>query len=127
MIRKKRGFTLLEVMVATAVLSMGILLVYESFFSVLRSFDYCTGYFASSDFFHERLWEAADSIRREGRVGAAAGGAVSIAGRNYDWQLSQESLGDTLYGVTCVLNWKSGRRNVSISRTSYALYEKIPE
>ena len=120
---KNKGFTLLEVMVASAVLSLGIVLIFQSFFSVLRSHDYCSRYFASSAFAHEKLWQAADSVRRDGILPAETSGEFVRGDRAFGWDLAQEAAGDNLYKVTARVNWTSGKQVREIACSEYAAYE----
>lgn len=118
-----KGFTLLEVMVASAVLSLGIVFIFQSFFSVLRSYDYCQRYIASSAFAHEKLWQAADSVRRDGVLPAETGGEFFRGGKRFEWNLFQEPVGDKLYKVAVLVKWVSGKQTREVERLEYAAYE----
>lgn len=111
-------------MVATAVLSLGMLFVYESFFSVLKAFDYCSTYLSSVGFVQEKLWTAADSVMRDGSLGPEVQGEYSSEGKTFAWNLWQESAGGELYRVGVRLNWKAGKRDMEISRYAYAIFHK---
>lgn len=125
--KKARGFTLLEVLAATAVLSVGTLYIYQSYFSVLRAFDYCSGYIVSSNFLQEKLWEGADAVRRTGLIGSDTSGEFSSGGRRFNWSMALGRVSDRVYEVTVALDWRSGKRNMEISRTTYASYENPSE
>jgi hypothetical protein len=112
-------------MVAAAVLSLGMLFVFQSFFTVMRSFDYCSSYVASSGFAQERLWQACDSFSRDGSIGSETNGEFSQGGRTFNWQLSQDLVAGNLTKINLVLDWKSGTRKMEISRCAYAEYEKL--
>ena len=49
------GFTLVEVLVTTAVLSLGIVLIYRAFFTLLDSFGYYSNYLRVIAFADEKL------------------------------------------------------------------------
>lgn len=119
-----KGFTLLEVMVAAAVLAMGTVLIFQSFFSVLRAYEYCSGYVASSPFAQEKLWLASESIRAGGILPAQTGGETVIDGRKFKWDISGELARDRVYKVAVRIRWRAGKREPEVTRTAYALYEK---
>jgi|GEM_PF-5052525 len=125
--KKARGFTLLEVLAATAVLSVGTLYMYQSYFSVLRAFDYCSGYIASSNFLQEKLWEGVDSVRREGGLGSPVSGDFTAGGRQFVWNMALGKASDRVYEVTVAVDWKSGKQEIELSRTAYASYENPTE
>ena len=60
----KKGFTLVEVMVATAVLSLGIVLLYEAFFKITDAFGYYNHYLSVSPFAREKIWAAQDAFSK---------------------------------------------------------------
>ena len=54
----RSGFTLIEVMVAVAVLSFGLVMVYQAFFVVLDSFNYSADYLEIAGWMDEKIWQA---------------------------------------------------------------------
>jgi prepilin-type N-terminal cleavage/methylation domain-containing protein len=121
----KNGFTLLEVMVAAAVLSLGTVLIFESLLSISTVYDYCSSSIASSAFAHEKLWEAEDSVRRGGTLPPDSSGEFFRGGKRFDWALLLEGAGeDTVYKVTVRLKWSSGKRNNEVEQSGYVSYEK---
>ena len=113
----------------TAVLSLGIVFIYQSFFTVLRASDRCANYFSAVGFVDEKVWEACDSVRRQGSItDAEMSGELTAGGRNYTWGLWLEpGQAPDLYSINALLSWKEGARKQEIRRTSYALHEKNPE
>ena len=65
---KKKGFTLIEVMVTTAVLSLSMVLIYQAFFISLDSFNYCADYLDVVSWADEKLWQAQDSVTHNGTL-----------------------------------------------------------
>jgi len=126
-IHSRGAFTLIEVMVTTAVLSLGIVLIYQSYFTVLRASDYCSTYFSSVGFVDEKLWAACDSVRRQGTISdTELSGELQSGGKKFTWAMWMESgQAPDLYAINVQLSWKDGARNQEIRRTAYALYEKI--
>lgn len=120
---KNKGFTLLEVMVATAVLSLGIVLIFQSYFSLLRSYDYCSRYIGSCTFAREKLWQAADSVRWTGVLPAETSGEFFHGGKRFAWNLVQDNVGDNLYKVAVRIQWTSGKQEREVERLEYVAYE----
>ena len=53
-------------MVATAVLSLGIISIYQALFITLDAFTYCANYFEVSPQINERIWQTQEELRRFG-------------------------------------------------------------
>ena len=124
---EKKGFTLIEVMVAVAVLSFGLVLVYQAFFIALDSFNYSADYLQISPWMDEKIWEAQDSIRRTGKLeDNQTQGEFIARNKKFDWTLSLNSLDPSgnLSAIDLEIGWKEARRNVKASRWGYANYEE---
>ena len=61
-----KGFTLFEVIVTTAVLSLGALFIYEAFFDSLDLFNYCSNHLRAISWADEKIWQTQDSLGRLG-------------------------------------------------------------
>ena len=121
------GFTLIEVMVATAVLALGIVLIFEAFFISLDSFNYCSNYLNVATWVDEKIWQAQDALSHLGSQGfIETEGSFVNRNKNFDWNLSYNLIDvqPDLYKINLVLSWKEGRRKVRVSRAAYAIYEK---
>lgn len=124
---KKSGFTLLEALITAAVLSFGIVLVFEAFFTSLNSFNYYSDYLSVAPWMYDKLWEAQNSVTYSGNLIRMKKNGQFIRGsRNFTWDLSSELIDATeeLYGINLVLSWQIGRRVMRLSRTAYAAYAK---
>lgn len=109
-------------MIATAVLSLGSVLIFQSFFSVLRAYEYCSRYISSSSFAYEKLWEGCENVRTAGILPPETAGEFSRSERKYSWNLSLEPAGGAVYKVTVVITWPAEKRGVE--RSAYVSYEK---
>jgi prepilin-type N-terminal cleavage/methylation domain-containing protein len=123
---KKQGFTLIEVMVATAVLAFSLVLIYQAFFISLDSFNYCSNFLNVVSWADEKIWQSQDSISRLGSIAGQTEGSFESESRKFDWSLDDDITGQntTLHKINLVLSWKEGKRDVRLSRTAYAIYEK---
>lgn len=128
-----KGFTLIEVMVATAVLSLGAVLISESFFISLDSFDYYANYLTLASWADEKLWGAQDQLSRFGNAAQIQpGGRIVNRNKDIGWSLSSSVVdeakglpsGLSLYRINLDLSWQEGHRKARLSRSAYALYEK---
>ncbi|MDD5348092.1 MAG: prepilin-type N-terminal cleavage/methylation domain-containing protein [Candidatus Omnitrophica bacterium] len=127
--KARRAFTLIEVMVAVAVLSFGIVMIYQAYFTVANAYSYCSRYLAIAPSVEEKIWEAQDSIRRTGDlVDQPLEGQWQVGAKNYVWLLSYLPLESDpesgLFKITLEVNWKEGKRYVKTGRTAYAFYQK---
>lgn len=127
-IGNRKGFTLIEVMVATAILSFGIVLIYQAFFTLLDSFGYYQHYLKISPFTNEKMWQAQDALRRLGaQAQVETNGNFTKGNRNCFWNLSYGLLDEAnnyfLYKIDLVVAWEEGNRNVRLVRSAYATYE----
>ncbi|MBU1125287.1 MAG: prepilin-type N-terminal cleavage/methylation domain-containing protein [Candidatus Omnitrophica bacterium] len=120
----KKGFTLVEVMIAAAVIALGTVLIYGAFFTTLDSFNYYSHYLQISPRLGEKLWEAQDHIRQFGPAAfLQREGEESVGGKQYSWALEfQPVLGNDLFQVDLRATWKEGARMVKLRRTMYARF-----
>jgi prepilin-type N-terminal cleavage/methylation domain-containing protein len=120
------GFTLIEVMVATAVLSFSIVLIYQAFFISLDSFNYCLDYLDVVSWADELLWQTQESLTHYLDSGLAQTQGEFIKNdKKFAWVLSQEILDEAgpLYKINLDLLWRRGKKEMKLSRTAYAVYE----
>ena len=123
----KQAFTLVEVMVAVAVLSLGIVMIYDAFFTNLDLFGYYSNYLKFAPWLDEKLWEAQDLLSRGGgMVTLDRDGDFVKSNKKFHWVLSCTSLDDKqgLYGITIRVSWQDGLRKANLTRNAYALYEQ---
>jgi prepilin-type N-terminal cleavage/methylation domain-containing protein len=100
---KKRGFTLVEVMIAALVLVVGVVFIYEALFISLDAFNYCADYLELSPWADEQLWLTQDKIMRLG-----PNAAVNASGE--------------LYLANKKLFWRQNKSNRKILRSTYSIY-----
>ena len=127
-IGNKRGFTLIEVMVAVTVLVVGIVFIYESFFFSMDLFGYYSDYLRVASWADEKVWNIQDDIRRYGFLAQIEKrGKVVKNNKNFYWNaacsLIDESPDMDLYKIELKLSWQIGTRKLRLKRTTYATYK----
>ncbi len=123
----RRGFTLIEVMVTTAILSLGIVLVYNAFFISLDSFNYCSDYLAVAPWMDEKIWQTQEQLNSQGlSAQPPEKGQVRVNNKEFNWYLRcvPVTSAQDLFKIDLLLSWQQGSRNKKLSRAAYAIYEK---
>jgi len=127
-IGSSKGFTLVEVMVTAAILSISAVLIYQTFFSILDIFNYCSDYLAIAPWMDEKIWLVQDYLRRLGPEAVIeTEGAVSGNNKTFNWGLTYGVIGVNdkriLYGVELDTVLARGANKVRLSRSAYAMYQ----
>lgn len=126
-IGSKRGFTLVEILVATAVLSLGIAFIYEAFFISLAAFDYCYNYLNIASWADEKIWQAQNSLTRFADLEQAGKEGEFLAGnKKFTYALSGNLIDNesNLYKIDLILSWREGRKERRLLKSAYAVYEE---
>ncbi|WP_420265066.1 type IV pilus modification PilV family protein [Candidatus Magnetominusculus dajiuhuensis] len=110
---KERGFTLIEVMVAIAILAVGITALIQLFGGSLRSIGYSENYTKATIAAEAELRNTLSVERlKEGSFTKRSGG-----GYTYDISIERVDKDKTdllqyeLFSVTLTINWKAGRKS----------------
>jgi len=125
--RTERAFTLIEVMVTTAILSLGVVLIYNAFFISLDSFNYCSDYLAVAPLMDEKIWQAQERLNSEGALARLPeNGRFNINNKEFNWYLKSTPVPgeQDLFKIDLRLSWRQGSRNKKLSRIAYAIYKK---
>jgi prepilin-type N-terminal cleavage/methylation domain-containing protein len=127
---KDKGFTLIEVLVTTAVLAFGIVTVFQALFMIMTAFSYIGHYLAVIPLVDEKIWQVQDTIIRLGpKAALAPQGIFDIGNKQYDWTLSvgRSDPAGSLYKVDLVTQWNEGKRTYRLARSVYVTYESLDE
>ncbi len=122
-----KGFTLFETVVTTAILSLGILFIYEGFFVCLDSFNYCSNHLYAASWLNEKIWQAQNELSHFGPAAhIQTNGEFDKGNRGFKWDLLPKLI-DTekgLYKIDLSLSWQEGQRGIRLKRTAYARYKE---
>ncbi|MCM8787278.1 MAG: prepilin-type N-terminal cleavage/methylation domain-containing protein [Candidatus Omnitrophica bacterium] len=127
--KKYRGFSLIEVMVATVFLIFGTILIYETFFTLLDAFSYYSNYLTILPLFEEKIYKAQNALSKNNIEILETQGEFIKEGKFFLWEISYDAddqLKDlfTLYRIFATIRWRAGRKSFTLERTTYALYKK---
>jgi prepilin-type N-terminal cleavage/methylation domain-containing protein len=121
------GFTLVEIMVTVAVLSLGLVCVYQSLFICLDTYKYCNNYLNVLPQANEKIWLAQNALKTSGPdAQVETEGNFTNGGKVIDWWLSYLLVDESeyLYQITMDVKWKEANRSAWLSRTAYARYDQ---
>ena len=122
-----RGFTLIEVMLTTVILSLAVVFIYEALFVSLDGFNYYTSYLRAAAWMNEKIWTSQEYLKRYGpQVQMPTSGELVTGNRRYEWSLSYPPIDASggLYKIDLVFMWKQGKKDYRITRTAFARYEE---
>lgn len=124
-----KAFTLVEIMVATAILSLGTVLIYEAFFISVNAFDYYSNYLSLAPKMDEKIWQAQNNLTCFGPVAyVQREGSFIKDNKAFGWNMSHRLIGSTktleLYKIRFSLSWQEGERRLTLMRDAYAMYRK---
>lgn len=128
--KKNKGFTLIEVLVTTAVLAFGIVSIFQAMFMIMSAFSYIAHYLAVIPHVDEKVWEAQDAVMRLGpKAGLAPQGSFGSGGKRYDWTLSAalQDASAGLYRIELVTQWDEGRKHYRLARSALVIREPEDE
>ena len=115
-------------MVTIAVLSLSIVLIYQSFFTSLDSLNYCATYLDIGNWANEKIWQTQDDLKRLGLLASIeTAGSFSNRNRDFSWNLSYGLIDveSHLYRIILVVLQENGElRRIALLRTAYVAYEE---
>jgi prepilin-type N-terminal cleavage/methylation domain-containing protein len=125
--RCRRGFTLIEVMVATALLSLTAVMLYESYFMAMTAAGYYERYLKLASWMDEKVWEVSSLFKHSGTFGQTElSGTLPSGANNYTWNVDLKALDEEnqFYKIQLAIAWDEGKRHRSLSRTGMSYYYK---
>ncbi len=120
----KDAFSLLEVLVATVILSVGVVFLFPSFFLATDALGITNDQLVALPWAENKLWEDARALERVGpAVAGFDAGQVSLGKKTYIWERSSEEVEPGLFVLTLTVRWVAGGREHEMV---YATYVPTP-
>ncbi|MCM8791985.1 MAG: prepilin-type N-terminal cleavage/methylation domain-containing protein [Candidatus Omnitrophica bacterium] len=126
----RRGFSLIEVMIAIVVLFLGFVFIYETFFVFLDLFNYYADYLDVGILIESKLWEIKDIfMHTEEPEGLDNKGVFLINNKEFKWSLDYNLVDEEsgLYRIDFSVLAKPAKRERRFLRTTYVSYRKDEE
>lgn len=109
-----RGFTLFEVMIATVILSLGTLLISETFLVFFDAISLIPNYLEGQLLLNEKIWGAQENLLRNGSVNPQdTSGVIKGYSKEFSWNLSVSPAdeGNELFKINAAISFKMGKRD----------------
>lgn len=119
---KNKGFTLLEVMLAVTILSVGLVMVVRSYVTSLRAIKTSREFLTANLLLEEKIWqEEQERTRPEGFIPQEKQDEFDppFAGFNYKISFEQEENLPSLYKSTFEVFWRKRNKEHSVSCVTY--------
>lgn len=119
---KQNGFSMIELMVTVAVMSLGIVLIYQSFLMIAGVTTDVPRYTATQLFMDDAIWKVQDRLRREGYLLTGSGQSeVMLNGQAYSCRESSHMIDARacVYKTEIELLWKSNGKIKRNLRETY--------
>ncbi len=119
--RIKRGFTLIEIMMAVAILSFGLVLVLQSFATALEGLKGARRVSAASSLLEEKMEELKEKAREEnGMAEGPLSGEFDKEYKGYKWDASvKPGPAAELNELELTISWMDDRTSESLSAATY--------
>lgn len=122
------GFTLIEVMVGVAILSFGIVVIFETFFVSLNTYSSYSNYLKTQNWLDEKIWDMQDRLNHSSLITMNTdSGQVHVNNKDLPWNMVAEVVDwdESLIEVDVNLSWQEGGRTVTSSRHAYAVPARV--
>ena len=119
-----KGLSLVEMMVAIAVLSFGIVMLYEAFFTCLGAFSYSQSRLDVRHWMDEKIWDVQNELICSGALTMDEhAGSFMERNKKFAWQMTinliDEAKDTYLYKLYLDVRWKEAQKNISLSQVAY--------
>jgi len=124
----KTGFTLIELLMTVAILSFGIVAIYEALFVSIDTYGYYTRYLETQAWVDERIWEVQAELMSAGELDTGQTSGQIVRGHKaFNWTMAvqQMDLEQQLYRVDLTLSWSEGNRKIRTVRSAFLLPSEL--
>lgn len=129
LLKNKKGFSFIEMMTTMAVLSLGIVAVYQSFFKSLEYVNHMTYRLHALNILSNKIEMIQKRFEVTGEIvlTEAHPAVVYIHGQKIEFQQDVDlvSLNQKkhIYQLNVALSWKESGRNITLSRSCYIYHD----
>ena len=118
----QKGMTLIEVLLAVVVLSIGLVAVHRALLASFQTLKYAENRLEAERILSEKKWELEDYLSRMKRLPASLSNeTVSLGSRKASYSLTTDSLGLDFFVVTHRLQWNFQGQVKRIALKTYEL------
>jgi len=115
-----RGFSLLEILVATVILSVGVVFLFPSFFLAADALAIARDRLVVQSWAENRLWEDAMALEQAGAGAVVAdAGEVRLGRKTYTWEKAVGEIEPGLFAMTLTARWMTGGRSREADYTTW--------
>ncbi|MCK5451502.1 MAG: prepilin-type N-terminal cleavage/methylation domain-containing protein [Candidatus Omnitrophica bacterium] len=117
-----KGFSLVELMVAVAVLAIGLTVIYESFFIIADVTSGLPYYIKTQALIDEVMWEEENNLRIAGYLfPSTESGKIDVGNKKIRYVKKIEVLSSSqgLYNIDTDLTWKAGTKFINNTNSTY--------
>ena len=116
------GFTLVEVMVAVVILSVGLVIIYESFLISLDTINFFSNRLHAQLFMREKIWQVQNMLEQSTGIflPTRENGSVDFGTRRFNWyvDLNLQDAQQQLYTLNASMVWSEGHKLRVIRRST---------
>jgi len=118
--KENKAFTLVEVLVSSVILAVGLVIIFEVFLTSLDIVNLFNNRLSAQLFLDEKIWQLQSSLDQTSGmfIPNEQSGIVSISGRDFKWQLDMElvDLTQETFKVAARVDWTEGQKQRNIKR-----------
>jgi len=126
-----KGFTLIEVLVALAIVSVSVVSIFYAFMGISDSIARIDNYNKAVALGLEKIWELEEALMQQDNVDLAdfSGEIKESETRSMRWEITGKEIEEypTLKEIDFSLQWTQGRRTGNFNTTAYLKVKEIPQ
>lgn len=122
----KKGFTLIEIMLAVVFLALGTLLIQEGYLRSATLFGTYSNSFRARQWLAGKMWELKESVlHAETPAAGSDQGSFTESEKSFSWLTSVDARGEeNLYLLRAEVHWNEGNRPIQIEKEEYVCREE---
>jgi len=120
--RHLTGFTFVEIIIAVAVLSSGLLYINEAYLRIIEGLNHVKLRNFAESFIENKLWEVEDILlNQDTQPQSGSDGEVEYNNKDYAWnqEIAQLDEQGYLFRADLSMSWREGIREITLSRSKY--------